>query len=89
MTKARTISGRFGKASTAIAHRLGDWREWRGHGMRDLPIMCELIPDEITARRTALLPGLLAQAAERMPVAHGFRCGLPPQASSSPPRLRR
>jgi hypothetical protein len=41
--------------------------------MSDLSIACELTPAEITARRAALLPGLLAQAAERMPVANGFR----------------
>jgi len=41
--------------------------------MRPLPIACELTPAEITARRATLLPGLLAQAAERMPLPHGFR----------------
>jgi hypothetical protein len=41
--------------------------------MSDLPMACELTPAEITARRATLLPGLLAQAAERMPVADGFR----------------
>lgn len=41
--------------------------------MRDLPIACELTPAEITARRGTLLPGLLAQAAERMLVLNGFR----------------
>jgi hypothetical protein len=41
--------------------------------MRDLPIMCELTPAEITARGTTLLPGLLAQAEERMALPDGFR----------------
>jgi hypothetical protein len=41
--------------------------------MSNLPIACDLTPAEITARRATLLPGLLAQAAERMPVADGFR----------------
>ena len=41
--------------------------------MRDLPIVCELTPAEITARRGTLLPGLLAQAAEWMPVLNGSR----------------
>jgi hypothetical protein len=41
--------------------------------MRDLPIMCDLAPGEITARRAALLPGLLAQAEERTTLPDGFR----------------
>jgi hypothetical protein len=41
--------------------------------MRDLPIVCELTPDEIKARRTALLPGLLAQAEEQTTLPNGFR----------------
>ncbi|MGH8066632.1 MAG: hypothetical protein ACRERE_15615 [Candidatus Entotheonellia bacterium] len=41
--------------------------------MRDLPIMCELTPDEIKARRAALLLGLLAQAEERTTLPDGFR----------------
>jgi hypothetical protein len=41
--------------------------------VRDLSIACELTPDEITAQRGTLLPGLLAQAAERIPVLNGFR----------------
>jgi hypothetical protein len=41
--------------------------------MSNLPIACDLTPAEMTARRATLLPGLLAQAAERIPVAHGFR----------------
>ena len=41
--------------------------------MRDLPIMCELTQDEITARRATLLPGLLAQAEERTALPDGFR----------------
>lgn len=41
--------------------------------MSDLPIACELTPDEITARRAALLPGLLARAKGRTTLCHGFR----------------
>ena len=41
--------------------------------MRDLPIVCELTSAEITARRATLLPGLLAQAAEQIPLPNGFR----------------
>ena len=41
--------------------------------MSDLAIACELTPAEITARRAGLLPGPPAQAAERVPVANGFR----------------
>jgi hypothetical protein len=41
--------------------------------MRKLPIACELTPAEITTRRATLLPGLLAQAAERTPLPNGFR----------------
>src|SRR5262249_39332694 len=48
-------------------------RGCKGNCMRELPIMCELPKDEITARRATLLPGLLAQAAERMPLPHGMR----------------
>ena len=41
--------------------------------MKGLPIACELTPAELEARRQGLLPGLLAQAAERVPVSNGFR----------------
>jgi hypothetical protein len=41
--------------------------------MSELPIACELTPAEITARRTALLPGLLARAEERTTLCNGFR----------------
>ena len=41
--------------------------------MRALPLVCELTPAEIEARRAALLPGLLAQAEERTALPHGFR----------------
>src|SRR5262247_2290093 len=41
--------------------------------MRQLPVACELTPAEMTARRDTLLPSLLAQAAERMPLPNGFR----------------
>lgn len=41
--------------------------------MKELPIACELTPAELEARRTGLLPGLLAQATERMALSNGFR----------------
>ena len=41
--------------------------------MGKLPIACELTPAEITARRDTLLPGLLAQAVEQIPLPYGFR----------------
>ena len=41
--------------------------------MRALPIVCELTPAEIQARRAALLPGLLAQAEECTTLPNGFR----------------
>ncbi len=41
--------------------------------MRDLPMACELTRAEMTARRGTLVPGLLAQAAERMPILNGVR----------------
>jgi hypothetical protein len=41
--------------------------------MRQLPIACELTPAKMTARRATLLPGPLAQTAERMPLPNGFR----------------
>lgn len=41
--------------------------------MKELPIACELTPAELEARRKGLLPGLLAQAAERVALDHGFR----------------
>lgn len=41
--------------------------------MKELPIACELTPAEIEARRAGLLPGLLAQATERVPLSNGFR----------------
>jgi hypothetical protein len=43
------------------------------HGMRELPILCTLTPDEIQARRAVLLPSLLAQAEERVALPDGFR----------------
>ena len=44
-----------------------------GNSMDELPIVCELTPAEITARRAALLPGLLARAEERTTLDNGFR----------------
>jgi hypothetical protein len=41
--------------------------------MNETPIVCELTPAEITARRATLLPGLLTRAEEWMPLADGFR----------------
>jgi hypothetical protein len=41
--------------------------------MNETPVACELTPAEIAARRATLLPGLLARAEERIPLADGFR----------------
>jgi len=41
--------------------------------MRAFPIVCELTPAEIQARRAELLPGLLAQAEECTTLPNGFR----------------
>jgi hypothetical protein len=41
--------------------------------MHELPMVCELTPAELAALRATLLPGLLAQAAERTPLPNGFR----------------
>jgi hypothetical protein len=41
--------------------------------MSELPIACELTPAEMTARRAALLPGLLGRAEERTSLENGFR----------------
>lgn len=41
--------------------------------MSEIPIACALTPAEITARRAALLPGLLARADERTTLSDGFR----------------
>jgi hypothetical protein len=41
--------------------------------MSELPIACELTPAEITARRAALLPGLLVRAEEWTTLDNGFR----------------
>lgn len=41
--------------------------------MDELPIVCDLTPDEIQARRDGLLPGLLSEAFERVPVIDGYR----------------
>jgi hypothetical protein len=48
--------------------------EQRGEDpMQELPIACALTPAEIEARRTTLLPGLVAQAVERISLPNGFR----------------
>ena len=44
-----------------------------GNCMSEMPLVCELTPTEITARRATLLPGLLAHAEERTPLADGLR----------------
>ena len=41
--------------------------------MSELPIACELTPAEMTARRAALLPGLLGRAEERRTLDNGFQ----------------
>src|ERR1700738_4862008 len=41
--------------------------------MKELPIACELTPAELDERRQGLLPGLLANAQERIALADGFR----------------
>ena len=41
--------------------------------MGELPIVCELTAAEIAAHRATLLPGLLEQAVERIPIPNGFR----------------
>jgi hypothetical protein len=41
--------------------------------LKELPIVCELTPSEIEQRRQGLLPGLLANSLERVPVSNGFR----------------
>ena len=41
--------------------------------MRELPIACELTPAEMEERRQSLLPGLLANAQERIALTDGFR----------------
>lgn len=41
--------------------------------MKELPVACELTPAELQARREGLLPGLLAQATQRIALTNGFR----------------
>jgi hypothetical protein len=41
--------------------------------MRDLPVACTLSAAELDSRRGDLLPGLIAQAAHRLPLANGYR----------------
>jgi len=48
--------------------------------MKDLPIACELTPAELEARRAGLLPALLAQATESIPLSNGFRWRFAPSA---------
>jgi hypothetical protein len=46
--------------------------------MKELPISCELTPAELAARREGLLPGLLAQAKERVNLSNGVRLRFAP-----------
>jgi|SRR5712671_185493 len=39
----------------------------------DLPIACARTPAELRSRGSQLLPGLIARASERTPLANGFR----------------
>jgi hypothetical protein len=48
--------------------------EYKGEDcMQELSIACTLTPAEIETRRSTLLPGLVAQAVERLPILDGFR----------------
>lgn len=48
--------------------------------VKDLPIVCELTPGEIAARREGLLPGLLEQARELVFLPHGIRSAFAPSS---------
>jgi hypothetical protein len=48
--------------------------------VKELPIACELTPAELEARRQGLLAGLLAQAAESIPLRNGFRWRFAPSS---------
>jgi len=48
--------------------------------MKKIPIACQLSAAEIEARREGLLPGLLLQAQERVPVDDGFRWRFAPSS---------
>lgn len=67
----------FGTAALAVCYAQESRKlipEQRGEDrMQELPIACTLTPAEIEARRTTLLPGLVAQAAERISLPNGFR----------------
>lgn len=39
----------------------------------DLPIVCTLTPEQLQARRSSLLPGVLERAQEVQPIAAGYR----------------
>lgn len=41
--------------------------------MNELPIACELTPEQLRARREGLLLSLLAQATESVPLVNGYR----------------
>ena len=48
-----------------------------------LPIVCTLTPEQLRARRDALLPGLLKRADERVALERGYRLKfMPPHAGS-------
>ncbi|HXM34110.1 MAG TPA: hypothetical protein VN920_02905, partial [Pyrinomonadaceae bacterium] len=51
-----------------------------GGQMKELPIACELTPAEMEERRQGVLPGLLAQAQERIAMADGFRWRFAPRS---------
>lgn len=47
----------------------------------ELPMVCTLTPDQLSAQRDALLPGLLKRADERVPLGErGYRMKFMPQA---------
>jgi hypothetical protein len=48
--------------------------------MTELPISCELTPAELKARREGLLPGLWAQAKQRLNLNNGVRLRFAPSA---------
>lgn len=43
------------------------------HMGRHLPIVCDLTPEAVRARRAGLLPGLAARAHSRAEIPHGYR----------------
>src|SRR5688572_17301689 len=45
----------------------------------DLPIVCTLTPEQLSAQREDLLPGLLKRADERVPLERGYRMKFTPK----------